>query len=246
MRYLGTVTYLGTAYHGFERQKGFKTIQGELDRAVSIVLNKETKVHGAGRTDAGVHAKGQRFAFDSGRILDISKTINGINKALEKDIRVTNLIQVSDDFDVRRDAVAKRYSYTFHVGTSNPLELPLISQIECKSFDMDKFILCIEKFKGKHNFNAFTSKENDPFDYVRTIYDIKVEKGNNTKVVFVGDGFMRYQVRFMIGASFKVAQGSLSLEEVDALLDGGKRPKTLFAAPPNGLVLEEVYYEKIY
>jgi tRNA pseudouridine38-40 synthase len=243
--YCGVVSYLGTAYKGFERQKDYPTIQGKLESALSQLCGDNIQIHGAGRTDAGVHARGQTFSFHSGTIRDLSAFVYALNRLLPGDIAVRSLREVPETFDARHSAKGKVYSYRFHYGPRDPLALEEF-QLEWPHFSFEAFMACMKLYEGEHNFMDFTPKSEDKDHFIRTIDSVSFaydEKGGHMVVRLAGNGFMTYMVRILVGVAFKVAMGKMSLPEVRALLSPSTRKIVSFKAPAEGLCLEEVVYE---
>jgi tRNA pseudouridine38-40 synthase len=245
--YLATVSYLGKAYKGFERQPQYPTIQGKIEESLSTLLGKTTEIHGAGRTDAGVNAKGQTFSFFTDDLIhDRSYFVYALNRLLPKDIVVLSLRQVPPEFDARHSCAGKVYSYSFHYGVRNTFAVDEY-QLEYPKFDFSLFQAAMKLFEGEHNFQNFTTKPEDKDRYIRTISSIKFAFDATTghmKVTLQGNGFMTYMVRIMVGTAFKVAMGKMSLKEVSTLLNAKKRTIISYKAPAEGLCLEEVLYER--
>jgi len=247
MIYLCKVSYLGAAYHGFERQKKLPTIQGQIEESLSVLLQKTTNIHGAGRTDAGVSAKGQTFSFEAPSIEDPHQFLYAFNRLLPSDISVLSLDKKEKDFDARHKSMGKRYSYSFRIGEKRPLESLLVSQFGERTFEPDVFFEAVGLYKGIHDFRNFTSKSTDVDAFVRCIYSVSHEvKDGLYRVELVGNGFMTYQVRIMIGAALKVGFGKMTTNEVKAALKPTERKIFSYMAPAEGLTLEEVYYERLY
>lgn len=243
MKYLGVVKYLGAAYKGFERQKNLPSIQGSLEKALSSLLGRPTTIHGAGRTDAGVSARGQAFSFATAKKAeDLPSFLHSFNCLLPKDIVVLSLVEVKDSFDARHSAKGKVYSYSFHVGARDPL--PSVEyQLELPHFDFDLFEKAMSLYQGEHDFRDFTTKPLDKDNFIRKIDRIDFSLvDNHMKVTLEANGFMTYMVRILVGVAFRVGEGKMSLEEVRALLRPQKRKILSFKADPKGLVLEEVLY----
>lgn len=243
MRYLCTVSYKGTAYQGWQKQVDAPTIQGCIEETLSQFFNQNINIQGAGRTDTGVHAKGQTFHFDLNKeINDLSRFLYSINQMLPDDISILNIKQVQDDFHARFSTIGKKYLYIISYGSKDPFENNL--KYNCLlNFDHKIFEKCITYFKGVHDFRNFTSKEEDEDNFVREIYKIEVSDSNNEiKVLFEGNGFMRYMIRYIIGTSLACAQGKIGLEEVKKLLDNPVREIVSYKAPPDGLYLLSVLY----
>ena len=244
MKYCGVLSYCGTAYKGFERQKNYPTIQGKVEEALSQLAGLNVAIHGAGRTDAGVHAKGQTFSFDYVPIKDLSSFLHSLNRLLPGDIVVLSLREVGVHFDARHSSSGKVYSYAFHYGQRDPLALQEF-QLEWPQFSFPLFIACVKLYEGQHNFMDFTPKSEDQDHFIRTLEPIHFdydETGGHMKVILTGNGFMTYMVRILVGVAFKVAMGKMTLEEVKGLLNPQERKIISYKAPPEGLCLEEVLY----
>lgn len=243
MKYLAFVRYVGSAYYGFERQKGLPSIQGAIEKSLSELMGSPTSLHGAGRTDAGVSAQGQAFSFAVTRPLkDLASFRHALNRLLPKDIVVTSLKEVPESFDARHSAKGKVYSYSFHWGERDPFRSEEY-QLEVPHFDFARFEKAMTLYLGKHDFRDFTTKPTDKDGFVRDIKRIDFALNeNHMKVTLVANGFMTYMVRILVGVAFRVGEGKMTLEEVASLLQPEKRRILSFKADPKGLVLEEVIY----
>ncbi len=243
MRYLLTIAYDGTNYNGWQRQPDKKTIQGEIEAVLSRILNVDTQIHGSGRTDAGVHAYAQTAHFDCEDELDIEKFRYSLNALLPKDIVISSLRPVDEAFHARYDAKKKHYQYLIVNEERTPF---LRDQVLFLHQKLDLLILKenLAKFKGVHNFQNFTTKDEDEFAFVREIYHTEVRKdGDLLTILFVGEGFMRAQIRLMVGALIGVSLGKLHSDYIDTNLDpGGPRSTISEKAPAQGLYLLGVDY----
>ena len=247
MKYFGKVSYSGERYNGFQRQKKLLTVQGELEKQLSFLCGQPTLIKAAGRTDAGVHAKGQTFSFESKSIPDVAAFLKALNRLLPEDIYVLELKEVEDSFDARHSCCGKIYQYRFSVNQRYPLLTGKIAQLRRDDFHLEGFLQALNEFNGTHNFQNFTTKPEDNHDFIRTVkvLDPVVEdEGNLITITFVGTGFMRYQIRFMVGAAIRVATNRLTVEDIRARLNQSKREIMPFKAPAEGLCLMEVLYEK--
>ena len=243
MRVLGVVSYKGTRFQGWQKQPTVVTVQGEIEKALSQVLNSEVTIFGSGRTDAGVHAIGQTFTFDMSKDLDLDKLCFSINRMIDKDINILSFKKVDDDFHARFSAKSKTYLYKIRLGVKDPFENEF-QYIYPFEFDFDLFSKALKQFEGKHCFKDFTSKEEDEDDYVREIYQIVSKKqDNDITVEFTGNGFMRYQIRNMVGAALAVASKNEDLNFIPNHLKEEKiREICQYKAPPQGLYLVKVEY----
>ena len=243
MRVLGVVSYKGTRFQGWQKQPTVTTVQGEIEKALSQVLNSEVTIFGSGRTDAGVHAIGQTFTFDMSKDLDLDKLCFSINRMIDKDIKILSFKKVDDDFHARFSAKSKTYLYKIRLGVKDPFENEF-QYVYPFEFDFDLFSKALKQFEGKHCFKDFTSKEEDEDGYIREIYQIVSKKqDNDITVEFTGNGFMRYQIRNMVGAALAVASKNEDLNFIPKHLKEEKnREICQYKAPPQGLYLVKVEY----
>ena len=243
MRVLGFVTYKGSKYQGWQKQNNVPTIQEELENKLSQIFNSEITIFASGRTDAGVHAIKQSFHFDVDKNLDLDKVTYSLNRMLPDDIKIISLEIVDDDFHARFSAKRKTYIYKIYLDKKEPFEKDQKYVFPFK-LDIDLFKETIALFVGKHDFKNFTSKEEDEDNFVREIYDASViQDGKEVIVKFTGNGFMRYQIRDMVGASLAVASNQIDKDYVKTHLDSDKpRDIVNYKAPPEGLYLLEVDY----
>ena len=242
MRYLATIEYVGTNYAGWQIQPNGVSIEEEVEKVISRILNRKTKIYGSGRTDAGVHAHGQTFHFDALAIKDLGKFMYSLNSLLPSDMHVLDIRQVRDNFNARYDAKSKTYSYYINMGEYDPFERDKIYQF-LRKLDVVKMAEALNAFKGRHCFKNFTSKTEDQDNYVRTIHEASIEQvGDIVKITFTGDGFMRYMVRMMVGTLIEVGLGKVTEMQIKILLVEVNRKVVSYKAPANGLYLEKVTY----
>lgn len=242
MRYLATIEYVGTNYAGWQIQPNGVSVQEEIEKVLSRILNRKTKIFGSGRTDAGVHAHGQTFHFDAFQIKDLGKFMYSLNSLLPSDMHVLDIKLVEDDFNARYDVKLKEYSYYINMGEYDPFERDKMYQF-LRKLDVEKMAEALNAFKGEHNFKNFTSKTEDKDNYVRKIYECSIEQVDDIlKITFVGNGFMRYMVRMMVGALIEVGLGKLTEMQIKILLIQQARKVVSYKAPANGLYLEKVTY----
>ena len=244
MRVLGVCSYKGTNYYGWQKQIGFVSVQSTIEEVLSKVYDSPISITGSGRTDAGVHALRQYFHFDADKEKDLKQLAYSLNKMLPEDIKIISFEKVADDFHTRYNAKRKIYEYRIVLKNKDPFQdqLAFVYPME---FDFDLFKAALDKFVGKHNYQDFTSKEEDEGGFVREIYKIKVDKkDNNISVVFEGNGFMRYQIRNMVGAALNVANKKENLDFVDYHLKEDKNREIIsYKAPASGLYLVDVLYK---
>lgn len=243
MRYLVKVAYDGTNFKGFQKQASDRTIQETIETILSQILNTETKIYGSGRTDAGVHAMNQTFHFDAKEISDLDKFLYSLNRMAPSDINFKEIKPVSDDFHARYDVKNKVYKYFVNY---NRYDLFKRNYSCFYPYDIDFDLLkeALNVFIGKHNFQNFTSKEEDEDNYYRTIYSFELEiiDDHEFSLTISGDGFMRYMVRMIVMNVFEVSSGRLSLESLKLQLNSVDRNITSLKAPASGLFLWDVIY----
>lgn len=242
MRYLAVVAYDGTNYQGWQIQRSAPTVEAVIEEKISKILDRKTKVYGSGRTDAGVHALGQAFHFDAD-IKDTERFRYSLNCLLPPDIHVVSIRDVAPDFHARLSARSKTYVY--RLGTKEPDVFQRRYRYEFRRpLDVARMGEASLLFLGKHDLRDFTSKKEDEAGFVRTILDFSLRKKDG-EIVFAikADGFMRYEVRMIVGVLIEVGLGKLSVEDVKAMIDPARRHVVAHKAPPEGLLLFEVDYD---
>ena len=243
-KYAGIISYDGSAYLGFQRQKEGGDIQSEIERALSFYLGEEIQIKAAGRTDRGVHALGQVISFNSPRDLEEDSFLRATLDLLPRDIYVQSLKEVPEDFDPRHSAALKVYRYRFVIKKHDPFRQRYRYEIPF-DIDLGKLEAVLRDFLGTHNFLSFTGKEIDKDGYIRDIKAIRLFEDNGEYVIELeANGFMRYMVRMMVGSAFKVASGRLDPSFIKEHLDNPSHPPVPFSAPPEGLYLYKVIYDR--
>lgn len=243
MRFLIKFSYDGTAYSGFQTQPNLNTIQERLESALQIINNgKKTNIVATGRTDKGVHALCQYAHADIDVDITEYKLKRAMNSNLPDDIHVIETKIVSNDFHARYNVKSKEYKYYINLGEYNPLERNYVFQYNY-TLNKDRMNEAIKIFLGTHDFRAFVTESKEKENCVRTITEAKVEQIDNKLVItFKGDGFLRYQVRNMVGILIRVGENKISPEDVEKILESKDRTTTGKTAPPEGLYLTEVTY----
>lgn len=245
MRYLCCVSYKGTNYQGWQKQINAPTIQGEIERVFSQILNTCINIQGSGRTDAGVHAERQYFHFDYDKEIDINRFRYSVNCLLPKNIIIKEIKVVDDSFHARYSAKGKTYLYLIRFGERNVFNYEFETNVP-QPVDFDILYKALKMFEGKHDFKDFTSKEEDEGNFIREIYSIEityVEQAKQLSVVLKGNGFMRYMIRNIIGTSIAVASNKEELSYISYhLSDKNNREIVPYKANPEGLFLVDVNY----
>ena len=246
MRYLICFSYDGTLFKGFQKQPLLRTVESEFEKALFDINNhKETNIVGSGRTDRGVHANCQCAHFDLDINITPYKLKCALNSLLPEDIHVFKVEEKDSNFHARFNAKKKTYKYIINCGEYNPIERNYAYQYG-KKLDVDKMKKEIKSYIGKHNFKPFVSDEKVLDNYERIIYDAYIEEEND-KVIFyfIGNGFMKYQVRNMVGVLFKVGKGKLDLGIVNDIFNDESKKKCITTMRREGLYLEKIEYEEV-
>ena len=243
MRLALIIEYEGTDYSGFQFQENASTIQGELEKSINCLTGDIVRIKGAGRTDAGVHAKNQVIAFDSKFSDDLEVYFRGINYYLPESISVKSIFEVSQDFDPRRDATSRVYKYTIlNSDSSSPL-LRRTTYFDSDYMDIEIMKKASQMFLGVHDFKKFCSPLKTGLSTVREIFDSKIDHENSLIFYTVeGNAFLPRQVRRMVGSLLKIAKGKMNLDELFELICA-KGDNISPSLPANGLCLEKVNYE---
>ena len=246
MRYFMTMSYDGNDYKGFQKQPNDRTVQGELERVLTKINgDKEVSVKASGRTDAGVHAINQKAHFDMDGEMDCDKLLKSVNSMLDDDIYVKNIEMVSDNFHARYSAIGKEYIYKINMGEYDPLERKYVYQHDGK-LDVVEMQRAMKYLEGTHSFKAFTKADDEREDYVRTLSQtniiVNLKDINKLTLVFIGNGFMRYMVRNMVGTLIEIGEGKRKSEEIIEILKSEDRTKAGKTAVAQGLYLKNVFY----
>ncbi len=237
--------YDGTRFAGSQLQTNAITVQGVLEDAIVKTTEETSRVAFAGRTDAGVHARGQVAAFNTGRRLDCETLRRALNAWLPEDVTVRAAVDVAPDFDPRRDARRRHYRYVIDNGDVRPAIERGFAWHVAGALDVEAMAKAAARLVGKHDFAAFASRlENGSASTVREIYGFEARKDGTSVILDVeANAFLPHQVRRMTGALVEVGRGKIDVEAFAALL-GGPPTSGGPAAPAQGLFLMAVQYEK--
>ena len=246
MRYLIKFSYDGSAYSGFQSQKGLETIQEKMEEALTKINNgKKTNIVATGRTDKGVHALAQYGHADIDVNITEKKLKRAMNSNLPADIHVIETKVVSDDFHARYNVKSKTYQYIINTLEYNPMERNYAFQYNYK-LNVEKMKEAIKYFLGEHDFRAFVTDNKEKENCIRKITKASIKEDHGKIIItFTGNGFLRYQVRNMVGLLIKVGEGKLSPSEIKRIIESKDRTKSGKTAPAEGLYLVEVRYKTV-
>ena len=249
MNYKLLLQYDGTDFHGWQSQAGLRTVQGELEGALSLIEGRSVNVFGSGRTDAGVHAEGQVANVEIQREISAQKLRSAINGNVGKDVRVLEAEVVSSEFHARYSALEKTYVYRIMNASVMSPFWSRYAHHEARPLDLAQMQAAAERFLGEHDWTAFSAAQSDVEDRVRTITNLEIserldERSHSTliQIRVSADGFLRYMVRAIAGTLMAVGRGELDRSAVGQAIETGVRPLIAATAPACGLTLLTVKY----
>jgi tRNA pseudouridine38-40 synthase len=240
-----TLSYDGTRLVGWQRQAEGESVQGVLEDALACFEGGPVTVHGAGRTDAGVHALGQVASVEVAFAHDTATLARALNAQLPEDVRVLAVEEAAPGFHARFSARSKSYRYCIRNGAvATPFERAYVWHVP-QPLDVDAMRQAASRLLGRHDFSTFRSMGTDVPDAVRTlrISDVLGDAGSLLTYEVSGDGFLRHMVRAIVGTLVEVGRGWRDPEQMDALLQARDRARAGATAPPHGLFLVSVDYD---
>ena len=237
------ICYDGTRYRGWQRLVGTEnTIQGKLETALSRILGEPIEISGSGRTDAGVHARGQVANFHCESQMSAEEILRALRQYLPEDIGVISCRECSPRFHARLNALEKTYLYRIHNSDSPCVFDRRYVAVMPEKLDLTAMQTAAQLLCGEHDFSAFCGNPKFKKSTVRYIRTATVERiGEDIHITFTGNGFIHNQVRIMVGTLIEVGRGERQADTIQALF-GSKRADAGFLAPPQGLCLMEVRY----
>lgn len=242
-RYKILIEYNGTNYCGWQKQPNGSTVEEEIESALSQILPQQIDVIGQGRTDSGVHAEEQVAHFDFPDSLDPDRLLFALLGVLPRDIAVWDMREVAPDFHARFDAVARRYRYQI---ARRPM--PLIrhtSELILDDLDLPAIEKCVEHIRGTHNFDSFTKPDNENPDSTCVVTRSEISLSDSLLTYRIeANRFVRHMVRRLVGTMLEVGKGKRSAEEFINMIHHPSKNKNGHGAAAQGLILEEVRYEK--
>lgn len=240
------IEYEGTRYHGFQIQNNAPTIQGELERAIFKVTGEAVRISGAGRTDAGVHARGQVATFETSSVLPPLTFVRALNFYLPPDISVRDACNVAVGFDVRRDALSREYRYTILNDSVHSPQYRRWAYLVTGKLDAGAMSKACEILLGQRDFAPFTNNEGGAKNTVRTVFKAEVRReGRLMYFDMVASAFLPQQVRRTAGSLIKTGLGSMEADEFYEMAGCGMIGAAKIVAPPHGLCLMRVNYSDI-
>lgn len=236
-----TIEYIGTQYAGWQRQEGARTIQGEIERALTCITGENIEIHGSGRTDAGVHALGQVASFNTSSKIPGDKIKYALNQHLPEDIRILKSEEVAEDFHARFSAKAKTYVYRIQTGNvRRPFEQGRAYYVRSQ-LNISKMESESRKLIGEHDFSAFKSEGSSAKTFVRKIHDLRIDwRDDIVEISVSGNGFLYNMVRIIVGTLIEIGKGKNY--DISEVLKSKDRALAGPTAPAHGLYLKSLDY----
>ena len=243
-RYKVTISYDGTNYAGYQFQPGHTTVQSVVELALKNLTGSDIRIHGSGRTDQGVHARGQVIHFDLQNPFEPFKLRIAMNAHLPEDVRVESARKARADFDAQRSATEKEYRYFIWNGPVKTPDIRFHKTHIWKPLDVKAMRLAAKRLEGRHDFAAFSANPRREIGgTVRTLKRLQVKKsGADIVIVAKGDGFLYKMVRSLAGFLIRVGAGEIEPGEAAGILASKTRTQNVPTAPPQGLFLWRVRY----
>jgi tRNA pseudouridine38-40 synthase len=242
-----TLAYDGTGLVGWQRQATGTSVQGLIEDVLSELDARHVAVTGAGRTDAGVHARGQVASVALARAIDSRTLVRAINAKLPETVRVLDAVEIETDFHARFDARAKTYHYRiWNAEVLSPFERSYVWHIR-SPLDADAMSAAASLLVGQHDFGAFRGSVAEPSDAQRTVFVSRIRTDQTPLITYEisGDGFLRHMVRSIVGTLVEVGSGRQRAEWVGEVLRSRDRARAGRTAPASGLVLMNVSYRVV-
>lgn len=238
------IEYNGRDYNGFQRQKDVVSVQGELERAISIVADENINIICAGRTDAGVHATGQVVSFDATKVRSMQAWTLGVNANLPSNIAVTWAQEMPQDFHARFSATARRYRYIIFNGRCRPgLGTGLVTHYHMGELDAQKMQTAAQCLIGEHDFTTFRGINCQSRTPNRDVHFVKVwRQGSYVIVDIAANAFLLHMVRNIVGSLLEVGSGKKEIGWISEIFLAKNRQLAAATAPSDGLYLVDVTY----
>jgi tRNA pseudouridine38-40 synthase len=244
LRYFIKLAYNGTQYHGWQYQPNASSVQETMNKAVSILLNSDINIMGAGRTDTGVHAKVMYAHFNFETPFDIKKLVHKLNSYLPKDIVVYDIIPVPDEAHTRFDATQRTYEY--HINTFKDPFLQEQSWYFHQELDVNLMNEAAKLLLNHTDFQCFSKVNTDVNTFDCTIFQADW-KQENSQLVFTisANRFLRNMVRSIVGTLVNIGIHKITLDDFNSIIESKNRDKAGFSVPAHGLYLTEIDYDYI-
>ena len=245
MRWKSIVAYDGTAFNGWQSQVGGNTIQDIIEKRLGTVFGGPIRVHGSGRTDSGVHAKGQVFHFDADWSQPPEHLFRALPSGVPASMRITRVSRAGWNFHARHSAKGKRYIYRFFEGMASPFETRYCWSLGNRRLDVAAMNGAAQILLGRHDFSSFAAERGDcsAENPVKDLRRLDVRRvGRRIRMTTEASGYLYKMVRTLAGALVDIGIGKLAPEDIRSALEERKRTALIPTAPAQGLCLERVFY----
>jgi tRNA pseudouridine38-40 synthase len=242
-RWKCTCAYDGTNFAGWQSQAGGRAVQDVIEARLQQIFGGPVRIHGSGRTDAGVHAKGQVFHFDAAWRHGPEKLLAAFRTGLPPQIQVSEVRAAVPDFHARFSAKGKRYVYRVHCGDPDPFTRPFCWPVH-RTLDLVAMRAAAKVLQGRHDFRAFTAVNGpEREDTVRDLTRLDVtRRGREIRITGEAAGFLYKMMRSLAGVLVQAGEGKLSAADVRSILAAKTRTAAVPTAPASGLFLMKVFY----
>jgi len=245
MRWRGLCAYDGTGFNGWQSQPGGNTVQDFIEARLGAIFQRPVRVHGSGRTDAGVHARAQVFHFDGDWTHGADKLERAFRSGLPGGIQVYRIRRAPNEFHARFSATGKRYRYQFYEGWARPWDARYCWELGRRRVDVEAMNAAAAALLGSHDFTAFSATRGDGSED-NPVKDMRVleirRRGRKLTLTTEASGYLYKMVRSLAGTMVDVGLGKLTPEEVGEILRSRIRTNRVASAPARGLWLEQVFY----
>jgi tRNA pseudouridine38-40 synthase len=237
--------YDGTGFAGWQSQARSNAVQDVIEARLTQIFHTPIRIHGSGRTDAGVHALGQVFHFDAEWRHGVDKLLAAFRVGLPPTIQVKSVQAVAPDFHARFQAKGKRYEYRLQLGDADPFTRPYCWSV-FRTLDFSAMQAAAALLRGRHDFRAFTALNGQGEAQENTVRHLRrlelVRHGRKVKITAEADGFLYKMIRSLVGLLVSVGEGKVTVADVRAILASKERTARVLTAPPQGHFLVKVYY----
>ena len=238
--------YDGTLFSGWQSQPNANGIQDYIEKRLEQIFKKPIRIHGSGRTDAGVHAKAQVFHFDAYWEHGAEYLLRAFRCGLPEGIQITRINRAPKSFHARYGATGKQYRYRIHLGRADPFELRWCWSMNGRKLDIESMRKAAALLLGRHDFSAFCAKNSDDITEEDAVKDMRrldiCKRGRELHIVTQASGYLYKMVRTIVGALVETGLGKLTPTQIEEILHSRKRTYLVPTAPAKGLCLEKVFY----
>ena len=234
-------SYDGRNFHGSQRQKHQRTVQGEMEAALRKLYHEPITLHLSGRTDSGVHALRQVAHFKAKPVIPLESALFALSNLMPPDIMLLQLDQVDDDFHARYSAKQKTYLYVISY-RDDVFQRPYQTYLD-RPLNLSQIDRAIDQLVGKHDFYSFSNRRKGERTTVRTLYEISYQQtGDQLEFRFRADGYLYKMVRILMQFLIEIGWQKIDPDKTSQILQSHSRELTRKVAPPQGLYLEEIMY----